>query len=55
MIVSLLTGRKGSVGFPGKHFCQVGKHCLSYYPMKAMVESKNIDINYISTDDKRFI
>ena len=55
MIVSLLTGRKGSVGFPGKHFCQVGGHDLAYYPMKAMRESKNININYISTDDKRLM
>lgn len=55
MIVSLLTGRKGSSGFPGKHFCRVGGHYLSYYPMKALRESKNIDINYISTDDERLV
>ena len=55
MITSLLTGRKGSVGFPGKHFCKVGNHCLSYYPMKAMRESKNIDVNYISTDDEKLM
>ena len=55
MIVSLLTGRKGSVGFPGKHFYDIEGHYLSYYPMKAARECKSIDVNYISTDDERLM
>ena len=52
MIVSLLTGRKSSKGFPNKHFCKVGDNALAYYPMRAAVECGEIDKRYISTDDK---
>ncbi len=51
MIVSLLTGRKNSKGFPNKHFCKIGDNVLSYYPIKASVECLDIDKRYISTDD----
>jgi hypothetical protein len=51
MIVSLLTGRKGSKGFPNKHFCKVNGHELAHYPMMAAIKCKEIDFHYLSTDD----
>jgi len=53
MIVSLLTGRKGSEGFPEKHFCKVGGEYLGYYSIAAARDSNLIDNNYLSTDDDR--
>lgn len=53
MIVSLITGRKNSKGFPNKHFCKVGGKFLSYYPMRAAINCKHINVNYLSTDDER--
>jgi len=55
MIVSLLTGRKNSKGFPNKHFCKLGDNVLSYYPMEAAVKCREIDKRYISTDDDKLI
>jgi CMP-N-acetylneuraminic acid synthetase len=55
MIVSLLTGRKGSKGFPNKHFCKVGGRELASYPMGVSVGCRDIDKRYISTDDERLM
>lgn len=55
MIVSLLTGRKGSKGFPNKHFCEIFGKKLAYYPMDASIKCKDIEKRYISTDDDRLI
>ena len=55
MIISLLTGRKGSKGFPNKHFCKILGKKLAYYPMEASVKCKDIDKHYISTDDERLM
>lgn len=55
MIVSLLTGRKGSKGFPEKHFCKIGGHEVAYYPMRAARKCKGIDKRYISTDDENLM
>lgn len=55
MIVSLLTGRKGSKGFPEKHFCKVLDHEIAYYPMRAARKCSLIDKRYISTDDERLM
>jgi hypothetical protein len=55
MIVSLLTGRKGSKGFPNKHFCKVMGKELAYYPMMSYMNCKDVDKNYISTDDERLM
>jgi len=52
VIVSLLTGRKGSKGFPDKHFYNILGHELSYYPIRAARKCKSIDKRYISTDDE---
>ncbi len=52
MIVALLLGRKGSVGFPGKNLYPVLGRPLAFYPISAAINSKNIDNVFISTDDK---
>jgi len=55
MIVSLITGRKNSKGFPNKHFCSVLGKPLSYYPMNAVSNCEKIDSHYISTDDEKLV
>ncbi len=52
MIVSLLTGRKDSKGFPNKHFYKIEGHEVAYYPMRASRKCPSIDKMYISTDDE---
>ena len=51
MICSLILGRKGSVGFPGKNLYEINGNPLAWYPMKAALNTPEIDRNYISTDD----
>jgi CMP-N-acetylneuraminic acid synthetase len=51
MICSLILGRKGSVGFPGKNLYDVSGHPLAWYPMHAALNVPEIDRNFISTDD----
>lgn len=51
MICSLILGRKGSVGFPGKNTMNVLGHPLAWYPMKAALDTGEIDRHFISTDD----
>jgi len=51
MICSLILGRKGSVGFPGKNLYEINGHPLSWYPMTAALNTHEIDRNFISTDD----
>lgn len=51
LICSLILGRKGSVGFPGKNLYEINGHPLAWYPMKAALNTPEIDRNYISTDD----
>lgn len=55
MIVGILTGRKGSKGFPGKNLCKVMGKPLSYYPMKAAIDCPEIDKVYMSTDDEKLM
>ena len=50
MIVSILIGRKGSVGFPGKNTYKVMGNPLCYYPFKAAKDTKLVDKFYCSTD-----
>ena len=52
MIVALLLGRKGSIGFPGKNLYPVLGRPLASYPMSAARSSRNIDSVFISTDDE---
>ena len=51
MICSLILGRKGSVGFPGKNLYEIDGHPLAWYPMQAALNTVEIDHNFISTDD----
>ena len=44
-------GRKGSIGFPGKNLYPINGYPMSWYPMVAAKKTKEIDKNYISTDD----
>ena len=53
MICSLILGRKGSVGFPGKNLVEIDGKPLSYYPMTAAIQAKEIHKHFISTDDPR--
>ncbi len=55
MIAALLLGRKGSVGFPGKNLMPVLGKPLSYYPMRAALDSEFVDEVYISTDDEKLM
>ena len=51
MICSLILGRKGSVGFPGKNLYNINGHPLSWYPMHTALNALEIDRNFVSTDD----
>jgi len=51
MICSLILGRKGSIGFPGKNLYEINGWPLSWYPMTAALNTPEIDRNFISTDD----
>jgi len=52
MIVALLVGRGGSVGFPNKNVYPVLKRPLMSYPLLAAKNSKFVDNVYVSTDSK---
>ena len=53
MIAALLLGRKGSKGFPNKNVAALLGHPISFYPMKAALNCKDVDRTYLSTDDER--
>jgi CMP-N-acetylneuraminic acid synthetase len=55
MICSLILGRKGSVGFPGKNTHSIDDHPLAWYPMQAALATSEIDLNFISTDDPKLM
>jgi len=55
MIVSLLLGRKGSVGFPGKNTYKVLGKPLAWYPMNASIASSLVDKVFLSTDDEKLM
>lgn len=50
MIVALLIGREGSIGFPGKNLYPVLGRSLMEYPILAAINSHFVDEVYISTD-----
>jgi len=52
MIVALLLGRKGSVGFPGKNTTPVLGRPLCEYPLLAAKNARYVDSIYVSTDDE---
>ena len=48
--ISILIGRAGSKGFPGKNTTKIlGRHCCEY-PIIASLASKKIDYNFVLTD-----
>ncbi|MGQ0666831.1 MAG: acylneuraminate cytidylyltransferase family protein [Nitrospiraceae bacterium] len=53
MIVALLLGRDGSLGFPGKNTALVLGRALMVYPLLAARHAKSVDEVYISTDSPR--
>jgi hypothetical protein len=55
MIVALLLGRKGSLGFPGKNTFPVLGKPLAWYPMNAAKSSGVVDQVYLSTDDEQLM
>jgi len=55
MICSLILGRKGSVGFPGKNLYDINGQPLAWYPMQTALNTHEIDCNFISTDDPELI
>lgn len=55
MICSLILGRKGSIGFPGKNTYLINGKPLSWYPMRAASNCKRISNHFISTDDPELV
>ena len=55
MFCSLILGRKGSIGFPGKNTYDIYGHPLAWYPMQAALSTVEIDKNFISTDDSELM
>ena len=53
MIVALLIGREGSIGFPGKNVYPVLGKPLMAYPLLAANNAKLVDKVYISTDSEK--
>jgi len=51
MIASLLLGRKGSQGFPGKNTALVAGRPLAWYPMSTASSVAEVDRVFLSTDD----
>jgi len=51
MICSLILGRLGSQGLPGKNTMDIMGHPMAWYPMNAAINTSYIDYNFISTDD----
>ena len=52
MIIALLIGREGSVGFPGKNIYPVLGRALMEYPLLAACNAKSVDKVYVSTDSE---
>lgn len=55
MIVALLLGRKGSIGFPGKNTFPVLGRPLAWYPMNAAKQAESVDKVFLSTDDEQLM
>jgi molybdopterin-guanine dinucleotide biosynthesis protein A len=53
MIVALLIGREGSLGFPGKNIYPIQGKPLMEYPLKAAIDAKTIDRVFVSTDSEK--
>jgi CMP-N-acetylneuraminic acid synthetase len=55
MICSLILGRKGSVGFPGKNLVDLLGHPVAWYPMNASNQSGVVNHAFVSTDDPKLM
>ena len=55
MICSLILGRKGSEGFPGKNLYELNGRPLAWYPMDAAWQCQDIGKHFISTDDPKLM
>ena len=55
MIATLILGRKGSKGYPGKNTTIVMGHPLAWYPMRTAKEVDDIDRVFLSTDDPKLM
>ena len=55
MIVGLLSGRKGSKGFPNKNIHSLFGRPLMEYPLRAALNAKSVDRMYVSTDSEEII
>lgn len=53
MIATLLIGREGSVGFPGKNVYPVLGRPMMVYPLLAALNCKYVDEVFLSTDSKK--
>ena len=53
MIMALLIGREGSIGFPKKNIYPILKRPTMLYPLLASLNSKFVDEVYVSTDSKK--
>ena len=53
MIVALMIGREGSVGFPGKNTFPVLGRPLMAYPLLAAKASRLVEKIYVSTDSEK--
>lgn len=53
MIVALLIGREGSIGFPGKNFYPLLGRPMMEYPLLAALHAQTVDEVYVSTDSVR--
>jgi hypothetical protein len=51
VIAAILIGRKGSTGLPGKNTMSIEGHPMVWWPLKAAIETPEIDRIYVSTDD----
>ena len=55
MIPAIVIGRKGSQGFPGKNIVNLLGKPMASYPIKAAINSKEVDRVWVSTDDERIM
>lgn len=55
MICTLILGRKGSLGFPGKNLLLINGHPLAWFPMMAALNTPEIHQHFISTDDEKLM
>ena len=53
MICTLMLGREGSIGFPGKNIYPVLGRPMMAYPLMAATNARYVDEVYISTDSAR--